>query len=338
MRRGVTLADVAAEAGLSRSTASLVFRNDPVVSGKARRRVLEAAEALGYVYNRHAARLRTSATKTIGILTPGPTNPFFGGFVEALEHSLDGAGYTALLANTSDSTAREAELVRTFMEYRVDGALIVPAAGSPAEFGEVLSKLEIPHVILTRRLAAGSDHYVGSDDLLGGRLAAAHLVDHGCRAVAYLGGPLEVFTHVDRSSGARRRLEESGVAFDSAWSGYCETSSAAGFDLARRLLRAGPPPDGIICHSDAIALGVMRAFQDAGIAVGSDVRVVGFDDVPNARYWWPSLTTVRIEIDVIAQAAVDMLLGLISGEGTGTQPVLVEPELIVRESCGCSIA
>ena len=334
-QRAVTLAEVAASVGLSRSTASLVFRGSPAIPEPTRSLVLDAAERLGYVYNRRAAGLRLRRTNTLGLITPGQANPFFGGLTTEIERLSRVGGYTLLLGNTLESPEREAELIRTFMELRVDGLLVVPVIGSSPAVLRPLGALGIPTVVLTRRMEPLTTAYVGSDDRVGGRLAAEHLVAHGCGRVAYFGGPSGVFTHVDRMAGVRDALAVHRASMDEDWSVHSETTSEAGYDLARRLLEQGAPPPGLVCHSDAIALGAVRALQEAGYVIGEQVRVVGFDDVDHARFWTPALTTVRVDVTAMAEAALQALTAQLEPSASTPEVAPLIPRLLVRESCGC---
>lgn len=331
--RPVTLADVARSAGFSLSTASLVFRDSPLVADSTRARVTDTARELGYVYNRRAAGLRTQRSNTIGLLISGLANPFFGDLTEAVEVALVPSGYTLLLGNTLEDRSRQSNLINTLLEYRVDGLLIVPSNGSSDDVARELSTLRVPHVFLTRRAADHSFAYVGSNDELAGWLAAMHLHLHGARSIAYFGGPDVAEVRAGRQRGALRACRETGMRFVPEWSVRTVTSSAAGHDAATGLLRSHPLPDGVIVHSDAIAFGVMRAITDAGIRVGQDVGIIGFDDVEHAKEWSPGLTSVAVDARLIGQAAVDMLLGMIDGGTRGTSTTF-EPELRVRESCG----
>jgi len=333
--RATTLEDVARVAGYSRSTASLVFQGSPLVAASTRDRVLAAARQLHYVYNRRAAGLRMQRSNTIGLLISGLANPFFGDLTEAVEEELAPLGYTLLLGSTLDDRHRQEGLIRTLLEYRVDGLLLVPANGSPAEIVAPLASLTTPHVILTRRLDGAASPYVGSDDRTAGRLAAEHLRQHGCRRIAFFGGPEDASVRVERQEGVVTECARTGVEFDPTWTVRTTTSSTAGHVAAAELLQSGTPvPDGIVVHSDAIGFGLMRTLRDAGLRVGEDVRVIGFDDVEHARYWSPALSTISVNARRMGQVAVRMLLERIADPGTAAEVQIFEPLLKVRESCG----
>ncbi len=335
-RHRITLADVARAAGYSRSTASLVFQGSPLVAAATRDRVLAAAEDLGYVYNRRAAGLRMQRSGTVGFLMAGLRNPHFSALFEAVDAELGPSGWTVLLGNTLDDPDRQADLVRTFLEYRVDGLLIVPAIGSRRDMTVPLVNLRVPHVFLTRRIAGLAADYVGANDRRGGELAAQHLLDHGCRRIAFLGGPADVYGRADRWHAIVRIVEAAGARIDHAWSVPTQVSSTDGYDTARRLLaRHEPLPDGIICHSDAIAFGLMRALRDEGVTIGEQVRVIGFDDVEHARSWSPSLTSISSFARDVGQAGARLLMKRMAGAaGDPPEAIICEPQLQVRESCG----
>jgi len=296
---------------------------------------MAAAQQLQYVYNRRAAGLRMQRSNTIGLLISGLANPFFADLTEAVEEELGPLGYTLLLGSTLDDRHRLEGLIRTLLEYRVDGLLIVPANGSPADIVAPLASLTTPHVILTRRLADAASPYVGSDDRTAGRLAAEHLRQHGCRRIAFFGGPENASVRVERQEGDLTECARTGVEFDPTWTVRTTTSSTAGHVAAAELLQSGtPPPDGIVVHSDAIGFGLMRTLRDAGLRVGEDVRVIGFDDVEHARYWSPALSTISVNARRMGQVAVRMLLERIADPGTPAEVQIFEPQLQVRESCG----
>lgn len=334
VERLATLEDVAKRAGYSRSTASLVFRGSPLVAENTRRRVQDAANELGYVYNRRAASLRMQRSNTIGLLVPGLSNPFFSDLTEAIEEALVPSGYTMLLGNTLDNPERQQTLIRTLVEYRVDGLLIIPANGSSPELAAPLEGLRTPHVLMTRRGRSVRGPYVGSNDRHAGQLAAEHLASHGCGTIAYFGGPENADARIERQEGVLEACAALGMRFDPSWAVRSQTSSSGGHQVAAELLIDSSPPDGIVFHSDAVAFGAMRALEDAGVKVGLDVRVVGFDDVEHARHWSPALTTVAVNARRIGRSAVRLLLESIADRRLPTETVVFEPELRVRQSCG----
>lgn len=336
-QRGITLADVARQAGYSRSTASLVFQESPLVAAKTRVKVLAAAEELGYVYDRRAASLRMRRSHSVGLLVGGLSNPFFAELVEAIEEGLGPSGYRVLLGNSSEDPHKQDELLKTLLEYRIDGLLAVPAIGSTKASLLPPAQLGVPVVVLTRKLQGFSAPYVGSDDRTGGELAAGHLLDHGCTNLAYFGGPEHVRVREERRQGFEAAVRGAGASINPDWSVSSKTSSTAGYETAVRLLGETRLPDGIVCHSDAVAFGLMRALRDAEIDVGMQTRVIGWDDVEHARTWSPSLSSIAVGARHMGIEAAHLLIRLINGEADGNPNIVFGPELKARESCGCGV-
>lgn len=333
--RSVTLSDVANKAGFSRSTASLVFQDNPVVADSTREKVLAAAKELGYVYNRRAAAMRQSRTNSVGVVVGGFANPFFAILTESIEETLSPAGYSVLLGNTRDDSRRQERLISTLLENRVDGLVVVPAVGSDATSFESPVRLGVPLVTLTRFVPGASAPYFGIHDYQASRSAAEHLIKHGVRSVGYFGGPVDVFTRIDRERAVSDVAKENSVTYDPLWSAHTPTSSTGGYVEAMRLLETGPPPEGLVFHSDAIAMGAMRAFHEHGLSIGGSVKVIGFDDVEAAPYTVPSLTSVSVEADEMGRRASHLLISMMnSGTNGRSFKKLFEGHLVIRESCG----
>lgn len=329
MVQSVTLKDVARHAGVSRSTASYVVMGTGRVSEPTRRRVQASMDALGYVYNQGAASLRRRASTTVGVVVTHIDNPFFGELLVGVESTLTAAGYLSLVVTTADDARRQDELLKVMRSHQVAGLAMVPATGTTGAAMEQVRAWGVPHILMTRYLPRHTLPYVGPDDVLGGRLAAEHLAEHGCASLAYIGGQSSIASRVDRLTGVRSVTAELGVAVLDV---PTETSGDGGRQAAEILLERGALPDGVLCHSDTVAMGFSRAMQDAGRA--GQVRVVGYDDIGLAKLWVPSLTTVATEpFELGRRAATAILAGIDTGT-TAVESYVAAPELVVRESCG----
>ena len=293
-------------------------------------------ETLGYVYNRGAASLRRARADTIGVVVTNPANPFFGELLTALISTLDEVGHTCLLVatGTTDLDVQERG-VRELRERQVAGIAIVPASGTSPDFVETLNAWRLPHVFMTRYVPEGETHYVGADDVRGGDLAASHLLSHDVRSAAYIGGPTTVLSRRDRLRGARAAFGRAGLDPDQVLADLpCETSGQGGFRAAEELIGRGPLPDGILCHSDDIAFGVYRALRLHGRH--RDVPVIGYDDIATAALWEPPLTTIATHSVELGRLAARALLTQIDDGPRSPVVTLTEPDLVVRESCGCA--
>lgn len=332
----VTLADVAAHAGVSRSTASLVLRDSGSLAQSTRERVRASMNVLGYIYHRGAASLRSKSTQSVGLLVSDMSNGFTAELAVGLESALGEAGIVTLTANTLESPERQDLLVRSMLERQVDGLLVIPAIGSKAGFAQTLRSCGVPVVMASRELPRHDLTYVGIDNFKGGYLAAQHLVrEHGARKIAFLGGFAELGPRGERVRGTRQVLEESGVAADLVVDIPGPPNGAFGLETARRLIDEGVSLDGIICHNDQVAFGVYRALRELQPPTYQAADVVSFDDVAEAALWEPPLTTVAANGHEVGARCADILIRQVTDPGAPVERTLITPHLVIRNSCGC---
>lgn len=330
----ITLVDVALDAGVSRATASMVLRDAGHISVSTRKRVRASMQALGYVYHRGAASLRSSRTMTVGLVVPDLSNHFMAEMTIGLEAVLAEHGILTLTTNTFEDPARQHLLLRALFERQVDGIIVVPALGTEESFADYLAGAGIPAVISTRAIDDDRATYVGIDNVRGGELAATHLLRHGCRTFAYLGGMPGLRPRQDRLRGVRRALAPVGGArVVTHRSG--PATGAWSRDLAERLFATAPLPDAVVCHNDSVAFGVYRALRDVVPEAVGTVRIVSFDDVDEAALWEPPMSSVAANGREVGLQAARALLRRIDDPTTQVEHVLLAPELVIRRSCGC---
>jgi LacI family transcriptional regulator len=324
---------VAQAAGVHPSTVSRALNpaTQGMVTEEVAARVAAAAEQLGWRPSTLAAGLRTRRSRTIGILVPDLVNPVFPPIVRAAETRLAEAGYVTLVANTDTDPGREALLIDRMAGHLVDGLMLASAArGSPAV--ALCARWRIPTVLINRRLPGAELDAVVNDDRLGMRLAVQHLLDLGHRRIAHLGGPTGVSTATDRRHGFRAALRTAGIddraAPVVAAGAYTRD---AGRQAMERLLQ-GPAFTAVAVANDMLCLGVYDALEAAGLAVGRDVSVTGFNDMPFVDRIAPALTTVRIQHAEMGRQAAALLLEAIAGAAARARQVVLQPELVVRAS------
>lgn len=330
MRR-VTLADVAADAGVSKATVSMVLNDRPLVAEKTRIRVRESLERTGYVYNSAAASLRKGQTFAVGTIVTTLTNPYFAEFTESFQAELDDRGLDVLLGVSGDDAVRQRRLLRSMAGRRVDGIVMVPAQHTPAQ--DVIA-IETPMLMLARHVPGLNVDYVGGDNTRGIHDATQHLLEtHHCTRLAFFGGNVGSSRH-ERSSGFAAALSEHGIAVPDEWLPYCASDRRMARELARSVL-ATHDLDGIVCYNDVIAFGVMDAAAELGIRVGVDLRVTGFDDVDDAAFFTPPLTSVAVPASEAGQQAAHILLSRIGGSHSEPRDHILPTTLKPRASCGC---
>jgi LacI family transcriptional regulator len=334
-RPKVTLKDVAAKAGVSRATVSLVLRESPLVAAPTRRHVLATMKQLGYVYHRTAATLRSHRSNTVGLLVTDVSNPFFAELTAGVESELDTAGFVLLLGHNHESVEKQTRWLRVMQEYGVDGVLMCPAQGTTPEMLQSLSSARVPHVFVARYVEGHDAGYVAADYAVGARLSTEHLLSHGCRRIAFLGGPASSSAHRDRRRGVTEALAPHGQELAAELSVGTPTTRRGGYEGALKLLASADRPDGIVCFNDIVAFGVLSSLRELGLRAGRDVRIIGFDDIEEAAHQRPSLTTVEARPHELGAQAARLLNQLIENEAMKSASTILQPRLMVRESCGC---
>ncbi len=325
----VTLRDVAEYAEVSVTTVSNVMRDWPYVSHKTRERVLGAIEKLGYTPHVVAQGLRTGQTQAIAFVVPDLSNPYFAAIVSAAEDVAQEHGYTLLIFNSHENSDREAVCIRRAARRWADGLLIAQTAGAHSSS---LDGLVTPHVAIDRVPEGYQSPSCTLDNFRAGQLATQHLVDLGHTHIAHLGGP----THT-RPAQERLRGWQSVLAAHGLPSHYVQHSGNSwgcddGYTALQNLFSTGDVPTAVFASNDRMAVGALRAIQERGLNVPDDVSLVGVDDIEISRFLNPPLTTVRQPLEDMARAAIDLLLKLIHAEQLETTQVVLQPQLMIRQS------
>ena len=330
-RRAPVMRDVAKLAGVSHQTVSRVLNGSPQVRAATRERVLAAMHELDYRPNSAARTLVTGRSRTLGVVSFDTT--LFGpaSTLYAIERAAHEAGYFITIVSLEAlDRASVLSAVDRLRMLGVDGILVIaPLEGA----GEALLALprDLPLVVVEAG-PADALPVVAVDQLAGAALATRHLLDLGHPTVAHIGGPADFLEAVQRVDGWRSTLQAAGAAEAPVLLG--DWSPRSGYEMARRLVKA----DGvsaIFVANDQMALGVLRALHEAGRDVPRQVSVVGFDDIPEAPYYNPPLTTVRQDFHEIGRRSLGLMLAMMDAAGDAEgppSPPLVMPELILRSS------
>lgn len=325
-----SLKEVAARAGVSFQTASKALNGHPgVVSERTRRRILRAADEMGYVPNALARGLVRQTSGTIGILVEDFADPALSQFVKAAERAAAAQDHAALIV-TAQNGNDPALAVRKMEEQRVGGILVIaPSLEEDPRLG----------VALRRRLPAVSVHHVhgggiptvGSDHAATGRLAAEHLTGLGHRRIGAVAGLRGRRVVQSRHRGFREGLRQAGQHLARRHVVEADWTSLGGYDAAHRLIEADSALSALFVHSDVMALGALHALREQGRRVPDDCSVVGCDDLDVTPYLSPPLTTVHVPFEPTGEQAADLLLRRMRGETTARQ-VLLPTHLVVRHS------
>ena len=336
-----TIKEVAALAGVAVGTVSHVITGSVPVSEALQRKVQAAIRQLNYHPNHVARSLKTSKTRTLGIIVPDMTIPYFPKVIRGAETAAKGRNYSVMAVNSDDNGARQKELLSLLRSQRVEGILLVLAAAPTpvTQISRILSA-GIRIVCLDRipeRLGVDS---VSVEDVSAAELVADHLVAMGHRRIAIVTGPLSLKNERQRLLGYQQALTRAGLAVDDGlvWHGDLIPEDVAA--LCRERLSAARQPDAILSTNGPTGLGVLRAFSDTGLRTPEDIAMATFDELTVDDLFRPAITTVVQPAYDIGFHAAEILLKRIEGEMTGDEPVTIRlpATLRVRESSGLSLA
>ncbi|MBP0597546.1 LacI family DNA-binding transcriptional regulator [Herbaspirillum sp. LeCh32-8] len=327
-----TIKDVARLAGVSYTTVSHVLNQTRPVSADARERVLRAVDELAYVPSALARSLRSKVTGSIGLIIPNNTNPYFSELARGIEDYCYEAGYSVILCNSDDDPDKQRDYLQVLQTKRCDGLIIATLTQTDLK---PMSRLDIPTVLLDRAPKELDTDLVSTDNVLGGQLAARHLLDMQRRRVACIAGPAGLALSDERVQGLRGSLQEGGRQLDEADLLHADFSSTGGYHAAMQLLRRTGKeqrPDAIFCCNDMMAIGVLRAAGELQIEVPGALSVVGFDDIELAQFVHPPLTTVAQNTRRLGNLTAQFLLERIADPSLPARRETVTPQLQLRGS------
>ncbi|MEZ0094777.1 LacI family DNA-binding transcriptional regulator [Streptacidiphilus sp. EB129] len=327
------LAEVARKVGVSEATVSRVLNDKPGVSENTRTAVLTALDVLGY---ERPTQLRGERSRLVGLVLPELQNPIFPAFAEVVGGALAQQGFTPVLCTQTAGGVSEADYVELLLQQHVSGVVffggLYAQADSPHEHYERLAQRGLPTVLLNAAIEDLGFPQVSCDDGVAVEQAMGHLVSLGHRRIGLVLGQADHIPSRRKLAAARVAAERAGIELPDSQVEHALYSLEGGQAATTRLLQRGVT--GLICASDPIALGAVRAVRRRGLRVPEDVSVVGYDDSSFMTCTDPPLTTIRQPIEAMGRAAVDLLASEIAGAQVTHDELLFEPELVVRGSTG----
>lgn len=327
-KTNVTSGDVARLAKVSQSAVSRTFSPGASVSDKTRKRVLEAAEALGYRPNALARAMISGRSRLIALVVAYLDNQFYPVVIERMARGLAAHDFQVMLVMTEPGD--QDRIVQTMLQYQVEGIIMASATLSSGLATEC-AKTGTPVVLFNRYVPASATSSVTSDNIEGGRMVAHFLADGGHKRIAFIAGNEDSSTSRDREAGFHKGLAERGVAmFSRQVGGY--TFAGAG-DATRRMFAAKPRPDAVFVANDHMAFSAMDVLRnELHLRVPEDVSVVGYDDVPEAGWGGYALTTVEQPSAAMVQATIDILLDQIAAKAIARRAAVLPSRLVVRST------
>ncbi len=335
----LTLEDIAKQAGVSRSTASRVVNNDPNVSDAVRRRVQDVIHATGYQPHQAARNLASKRSWMIGLVLPRTvssffTDPYFPRLTQGVAQACNQHNYTLglFLLETKEDEIRL--LPRISSRGLLDGIVLQTAPMDDRLFNRLVNS-DFPVMILGRPFHANGVSFIDVDNIQASYNAVNHLLGLGYRRIATITGRLNGTAGIDRKEGYLKAMMECGWKADDCLIAEGDFTEPSGFMAMQKLLPL--KPDAVFAASDTMAVGAMRAVQEAGLHIPRDIAMIGFDDLPIASVSDINLTTVRQPISQFGAKAVETLIDLIENGMKPSRRIIMDTELIIRDSCGASI-
>lgn len=322
-----TLKDVARETGLTVTTVSRVLNNRGYISEETRQKVYDAMKKLNYRPNEVARSLTKKSTNTIGVIVPHIRHPYFSELISNLENEASKRGYKIILCNSQEKVNKEREYLEMCSRNRVAGIVLCSASVAVEEF----DGSNIPLITIERYIENGTAE-IECDNRQGGKLAAEHLIECGCRNLLHISGVFETAMPADeRANGFIEVCEKAGVVHTEIATNSYQYNNLEYHDLLEEAILTNRDIDGIFASSDLIAAQVLQVCAKLGIRVPEDIKLVGFDDVNISSVTTPRITTIHQPIKEIAELTMNLLVSAEEGK-TVAKRSLLPVCLVKRES------
>jgi LacI family transcriptional regulator len=319
---------VAERAGVSTSTVSHVINGTRAVSADVRVRVLAIIAELRYVPSAVARSLKSDRTRTIGLMVPNNANPCYAELIRGIQDTAFARGYHLILCNAYDDPHKQAAYLRGLMEKRIDGLVLV-AVHAGDELAQLLREQSLPLVLVDRAVPGVAADFIETDQVTAGYLATRHLIELGHTEIACVYGP---YRETPRLTGYQRALQEAGLDARPELQVRSDFTSEGGFQAFRQLLALERRPSAIFACNDLMAIGGICAASEAGVRIPADLSVISHDDIPQAGYATPRLTTMAQPKHAMGERVAHMLFERLAGEQLPWRQESRQATLVVRQS------
>lgn len=327
--------DIARAVGVSVVTVSRAFNNKPDIDAQTKERILNTAREMNYWPNILAKSLRDKKTKSIGVVIPDMSDPFYAEILQGCSNSARRHNYQIILTVLSQrgcDVDEELDALRTLIGKRVDGLLLQPEQ-EDIRYIEALKRSPIPVVFWNRQPRGLEGCFVSNNHEYGSYLAANHLIEKGHNEIFYLIRFPETGSVVARIAGCKRAVQEHGLAESAIHLIECGDSAEDAYNTTMELLQSTKKLTAIYTWDDVMAIGTVKAVIDKGYKIPQNIAIIGYNDIEIAAYFSPPLTTVHQKTIEIGEMATDILIKKIVGKDENNcQNILIEPELIIRQT------
>lgn len=333
LKKRITISDVAYAAGVSLMTVSRAINSRDGINEETRNRILKIAEELGYRPSQIARGLVTHQSATLGLVMPDVANPFFAQIARSAKEIAYQHNYSLFLINTGEDSKREKDALNSLLEKEIDGAVLCSSRLSQEEMMTFLELL--PAAVLVNRELKLPNSRVATlnvDDRNGTESCLDYLVHKGRKNISLLAGPQFSVSGQRRLEGYQSGLLKHNLPIIPDYIEMCSPTTQGGNEAALRLFQRCPDVDAVVAFNDLAAVGVLRACQQTERRIPEDVAVIGSDDIPLAALTSPSLTTLHVDLTAIGENAMRALLHLIDSSEETAEKIVVQPQLLIRQS------
>ncbi|WP_102273421.1 LacI family DNA-binding transcriptional regulator [Cytobacillus massiliigabonensis] len=333
----LTIKDIAQMAGVSQGTVSKVINNYAGVSEKTKKQVMDVITKMGYEPNFSARTLATKKSNLIGLIYAGKinvdmTHPYFNEVISSFKKNIGLLGYDILMFSNELFQSDNGSYLARCKHFHVDGCLVI--AGEEVEEAVFdLAKEGFPCIGIDIELNGPKSSYIMTDNIDLSRKVVEYLYLHSLKRIGYIGGKWDSTISNLRNKGFFEAMNQFGLDVRDEWIQYGDFHEESGYEAMKRILKCEEYPEAIFAISDLMALGALRALKEEGLHAPHDIRIIGCDDIAACRYSDPKLTSVKQDKEKFGKLSAYMLNDLINGESQ-LKPVLIDSELIIRESCG----
>jgi len=334
------LKEVAERAGVALGTASAVLNNKNWVSEELKRKVLKASQELKYRPNRVAKNLKSNVTNTIGTLVTNINSPFFSQVMKVLSYECHKNGINLFFSDTNCDENIIAKSLNDFLEHKVDGIFLLGIDTREQLLRDILLDVELPIISIEGNYSIENIDYIQVDAFQGGYIATKHLLELDYFPVSIISGPLNNQDEIPgkngwgRFKGYLKALEDKGVEYNPE---YCYKGNFLfdnGLEAIEYFSTLNPLPRAIFASNDMMAIGAMQAIKEKGLRVPEDIALCGFDNIPEASFVSPMLTTVNLPQEELGRMAMEVMINKLRKKDDITSKKILSVNLVIRQSCG----
>ncbi len=337
----VTLKEIARRSHVSLGTVSAVINNKPWVKDETRQLVLRIIEELDYRPNVTARSLKVRRSWTLGVIAPDITNPFFPVIIRSIDLIARDHGYHVILCDSNEDVELGIENFELLLSRQVDGIILLGEILPPRNLENYLKRYDLPIVAIECDYGFSQVHTIITDNRHGGYLAARHLLSLGYRPLGMISdyltlraGRQRLYGSNERLLGFQAALKEFGADFELRWVEEGEHSVEGGRNAMQHFFDRGDLPRAIVATNDLMAIGAIELIKEKGLNVPGDIAIVGYDNIPQASFTSPKLTTIALPKKKIGAKAVELLIPQLMGGQAEFQKVIMPIRILIRESCG----